>query len=143
MGLAIDLALQGIETVVLERSTTLHRIPKGQNLTQRTGEHFRRWNISEAVRAASPIPASFGNAGMVAYGRLRGEAWYLVQALELLRGLPAEDNSIIRRWQAWGRPVRNALESQGCLELHKTLCRQHQEACGQPMPSERVPALAA
>ncbi len=80
---------------------------------------------------------------LVAYGRLRGEAWYLVQALELLRGLPAEDNSIIRRWQAWGRPVRNALESQGCLELHKTLCRQHQEACGQPMPSERVPALAA
>lgn len=70
LGLAIDLVLKGFSVTVLERSTTLHAIPKGQNLTQRTGEHFRAWGVTDAVRAASPIPASFGNAGLVTWGRL-------------------------------------------------------------------------
>ena len=70
LGLAIDLALKGVTSTVLERSESLHRIPKGQNLTQRTGEHFRAWGVSKAVRAASPVPPEFGNAGLVTYGSL-------------------------------------------------------------------------
>lgn len=70
LGLAIDLAQHGIRSTVIERSHELHRVPKGQNLTQRTGEHFRRWGISGQIRAASPIPRSFGNAGMVAWGNV-------------------------------------------------------------------------
>lgn len=70
LGLAIDLALRGIRSVVLERGTELHRIPKGQNLTQRTGEHFRAWGVTEAIRAATPIPREYGNAGVVTYGKL-------------------------------------------------------------------------
>ncbi len=76
LGLALELGLRGVRVLVLERSTDLHRIPKGQNLTQRTGEHFRAWGISEAVRAASPIPPGFGNAGMVAYGQLLSDYTY-------------------------------------------------------------------
>lgn len=76
MGLAIDLALKGVTSTVLERSTTMHSIPKGQNLTQRTGEHFRTWGVSEAVRNASPVPPEFGNAGLVAYGTLLGDYYY-------------------------------------------------------------------
>lgn len=76
LGLAIDLALKGVESIVLERTTELHRIPKGQNLTQRTGEHFRAWGISDQVRAATPIPPEFGNAGLVTYGRLLGDYRY-------------------------------------------------------------------
>ena len=56
LGLALDLTLGGASVRVLERSTSLHAIPKGQNLTQRSGEHFRRWGIGEDVRKASPIP---------------------------------------------------------------------------------------
>ena len=70
LGLALDLALQGKSVVLLEKTQGLHHIPKGQSLTQRTGEHFRRWGISEAVRERSPIPPSFGNAGLIAYGQL-------------------------------------------------------------------------
>ena len=40
LGLAIDLALKGVTSTVLERSESLHRIPKGQNLTQRTASTF-------------------------------------------------------------------------------------------------------
>ena len=76
LGLAIDLALRGVQSVVLERGTELHRIPKGQNLTQRTGEHFRFWGVTDAIRAATPIPREFGNAGLVAYGKLLSDYSY-------------------------------------------------------------------
>ncbi len=76
LGLAIDLALKGVTTLVLERTTELHRIPKGQNLTQRSGEHFRTWGISDDVRRASPVPPEFGNAGIVIYGNLLGDYHY-------------------------------------------------------------------
>lgn len=73
LGLAIELGRRGVTSHVLEATTELHRIPKGQNLTQRSGEHFRAWGVSEAVRAASPIPPTFGNAGIVAYRTLLGD----------------------------------------------------------------------
>ena len=76
LGLAIDLALRGVRTVVLERGTELHRIPKGQNLTQRTGEHFRAWGVTQAIREATPIPREFGNAGLVTYGKLLSDYSY-------------------------------------------------------------------
>ncbi len=76
LGLAIDLALRGVGSVVLERSTSLHRIPKGQNLTQRTGEHFRTWGITEAIEEITPIPREYGNAGLVTYDCLLGEYSY-------------------------------------------------------------------
>ena len=73
MGLAIDLGQRGLRCLVIERHTRLQNIPKGQNMTQRTGEHFRRWGVSRQIRAASPIPASFGNSGAVVYGTLLGD----------------------------------------------------------------------
>ena len=76
LGLAIDLALRDISSVVIERSARLHNIPKGQNLTQRTGEHFRSWGVTDQIRQSSPIPRSFGNAGLVAYEKLLGDYHY-------------------------------------------------------------------
>ncbi|MBX2835790.1 MAG: FAD-dependent monooxygenase [Gammaproteobacteria bacterium] len=76
LGLALDLSLRGIETIVLERTTALHQIPKGQNLTQRSGELFKQWEIAEQVRSLSPIPRSFGNAGVVTYQTLLGAYRY-------------------------------------------------------------------
>ena len=40
VGLAIDLGLRGIPWILVERYATPQSIPKGQNLTQRTMEHF-------------------------------------------------------------------------------------------------------
>ena len=67
IGLAIDLALQGIHSVVVERHESIQRIPKGQNMTPRTGEHFRRWGVTNAIRSASPIPPSYGAGGIASY----------------------------------------------------------------------------
>lgn len=68
IGLAIDLAIQGLHSVVIERHDSIQRVPKGQNLTPRTGEHFRRWGVTDAIRAASPIPRSHGGGGIATFG---------------------------------------------------------------------------
>ena len=70
LGLAIDLAKRGVSVHVVERRLEPQRVPKGQNLTQRTGELLNRWGVSQAVRDASPIPPSYGNEGLTAYGSL-------------------------------------------------------------------------
>ncbi len=70
MGLAIELGQRGKTCIVVERGCRLHNIPKGQNLTQRSGEHFKCWGVSEAIRDASTIPHDYGSAGVTAYGTL-------------------------------------------------------------------------
>ena len=76
LGLAIDLAQRGVDVAVLERRTVPHTVPKGQNLTQRSGEHFRAWGVSRRIRAASPIPREFGSAGLTTYGTLTSGLQY-------------------------------------------------------------------
>jgi len=76
LGLAIELGQRGVRGTVVERHETLHRIPKGQNLTQRTVEHFHFWGVKDAVAAARRIPKEFGIAGLTAYGTLLGDYSY-------------------------------------------------------------------
>ena len=71
MGLAIDLAQRGIRCVVVERYKEPQPIPKGQNLTQRTMEHFHFWGAEADLRAARTIPREYGIGGLTAYGTLR------------------------------------------------------------------------
>ena len=52
MALAVDLGLRGVSCALVETRTTMHRIPKGQNLTQRTLEHFYFWGIVAACEAS-------------------------------------------------------------------------------------------
>ncbi len=70
LGLAIDLGQRGIRTALIERNETPPRIPKGQNLTQRTMEHMRAWNVEDDIRAAKTIPRGVGLGGITAYGTL-------------------------------------------------------------------------
>ena len=76
MGLAIDLAQRGIESIVVERHREPSPIPKGQNLTGRTVEHFYFWGIDDALRAARTMPAEYGAKGITAYGTLLGGYHY-------------------------------------------------------------------
>lgn len=76
MGLAIDLGQRGVRCIVVERYTQPQPIPKGQNLTQRTMEHFRAWGAEEELRAARTIPREYGIGGLTAYGNLLGPYAY-------------------------------------------------------------------
>ena len=57
VALAVDLGLRGVSCALVETRTAMHRIPKGQNLTQRTLEHFYFWGIAAQLRAARLMPA--------------------------------------------------------------------------------------
>lgn len=76
MGLAVDLGRRGVECLVVERHQTPQRIPKGQNLTQRTMEHFAFWGVEDEVRAARHMPEGYPNSGVTAYGNLMSDYSY-------------------------------------------------------------------
>ncbi|MEK9803130.1 MAG: FAD-dependent monooxygenase [Curvibacter sp.] len=76
MGLAIELGQRGIRCTIVERHREPQRIPKGQNLTQRTLEHFHFWGAEQALRAARTIPPEYGIGGLTAYGTLLGDYHY-------------------------------------------------------------------
>lgn len=76
MGLSIELGQRGIRCIVVERYATPQPIPKGQNLTQRTMEHFYAWGAEAQLRAARTIPPEYGIGGLTAYKTLLGPYSY-------------------------------------------------------------------
>ncbi len=76
LGLAIELGQRGIRVCVVERYPEPQPIPKGQNLTQRTSEHFRAWGCEDELHSAHPIPKGGGIGGMTAYGTLLSDHTY-------------------------------------------------------------------
>lgn len=76
MGLAIELGQRGVRCIVVERHHQPQPIPKGQNLTQRTLEHFHFWGAEKELRAARTIPPAYGIGGLTAYGSLLGPYAY-------------------------------------------------------------------
>lgn len=76
LGLAIELGQRGIRSCVVERYPDPQPIPKGQNLTQRTAEHFQAWGCEAELRTAHPIPEGGGIGGMTAYGQLLSDHTY-------------------------------------------------------------------
>ncbi len=63
----------------------MHRIPKGQNLHPRTLEHFYRWGIADALRAARIMPPGYPIGGITAYGNLMSDYWFAPPQREIVR----------------------------------------------------------
>ena len=84
VGLAIDLAQRGVSCALIERRVGMHNIPKGQNLTQRTLEHFYFWGCVDEVRAQRLLPPEVPAAGIVAYRSLMSDHWHDFQGREVL-----------------------------------------------------------
>jgi 2-polyprenyl-6-methoxyphenol hydroxylase-like FAD-dependent oxidoreductase len=92
MGLAIELGQRGIRCTVVERYREPQRIPKGQNLTQRTMEHFHFWGAERELRAARTIPPEYGIGGLTAHGSLLGPYAYDWLQRALVRPFYYTDN---------------------------------------------------
>jgi 4-hydroxyisophthalate hydroxylase len=92
MGLAIELGQRGVSVLVLEKHPFPQQIPKGQNLTQRTMEHFQAWGAESELRAARTVPADFGIGGLTSYGTLLSEYHYDWLKRELVRPYYSADN---------------------------------------------------
>ena len=76
VALAVELGQRGIDCALVERRLEPQRIPKGQNLTQRSVEHFHFWGVGEELRAARLLPPEFPMSGIVAYRDLSSDYWY-------------------------------------------------------------------
>lgn len=92
IGLAIELGQRGIRCTLVERYLQPQPIPKGQNLTQRTLEHFHFWGAERELRAARTIPADYGIGGLTAYGTLLGGYHYDWLQRELVRPFYFQSN---------------------------------------------------
>jgi 4-hydroxyisophthalate hydroxylase len=92
VGLAVDLALRGIRSILVERYENPQPIPKGQNLTQRTMEHFYFWGAENELRAARTIPPDYGIGGMTTYGNLLSGYHHDWLQRELVRPFYFTDN---------------------------------------------------
>jgi 2-polyprenyl-6-methoxyphenol hydroxylase-like FAD-dependent oxidoreductase len=99
LGLAIELGQRGISCAVVERRHEPQPIPKGQNLTQRSMEHFRSWGVEDPIRAARVMPPGFPIGGLTAYGTLLGEYSYSWWARELVRPYYFTDNERLPQYR--------------------------------------------
>ena len=57
--LAIELGHRGIDCLLLEKYPRIGVAPRGKTTNVRTREHFRRWCIADALRAASPFGVNY------------------------------------------------------------------------------------
>jgi 4-hydroxyisophthalate hydroxylase len=82
VGLAVDLGLRGISCALVERRVGMHKIPKGQNLAQRTLERFYFWGCVEELRAQRLLPPEVPASGVTAYKSLMSEYWHIFTGRE-------------------------------------------------------------
>ncbi len=99
LGLAIELGQRGIRCIVAERYNQPQLIPKGQNLTQRTMEHFHFWGAEPQLRAARTIPPEYGIGGLTAYGSLLSNHHYDWLQRELVKPYYFKDNERLPQYE--------------------------------------------
>jgi 4-hydroxyisophthalate hydroxylase len=80
VGLAVELGQRGISCVLVERHLTPQPIPKGQNLTNRTLEHFYFWHCVDELRAARVMPPDYPIGGVTVYHDLTSPYFHAGQA---------------------------------------------------------------
>jgi 2-polyprenyl-6-methoxyphenol hydroxylase-like FAD-dependent oxidoreductase len=90
--LAVELGQRGISCALVERRLEPQRIPKGQNLTQRSAEHFYFWGVADQLRAARKLPPSYPMSGIVAYRDLNSGYWYAPPLREIVNSYYFQDN---------------------------------------------------
>ncbi|WMT89366.1 FAD-dependent monooxygenase [Pelagibacterium sp. H642] len=99
LGLAIELGQRGVDVVVVERYHQPQPVPKGQNLTQRTMEHFHFWGAERMLRSARTVPTEYGIGGMTTYGTLLSPYTYDWLQRELVRPFYYQENERLPQYQ--------------------------------------------
>ena len=55
--------------------------------------------------------------------KYKQEYRYIEKAVSILESLNGENNSIIKQWKQTGIVVKNAFDSQSCIELYRQYCQ--------------------
>ena len=115
LGLAIELGQRGVRCILAERYTQPQPIPKGQNLTQRTMEHFHFWGAEPQLRAARTIPPEYGIGGLTAYGSLLSNYHYDWLQRELVKPYYFKENERLPQYET-ERVLRERVSEIACVE---------------------------
>jgi 2-polyprenyl-6-methoxyphenol hydroxylase-like FAD-dependent oxidoreductase len=99
VALALDLGLRGISCALVETRPGLSSIPKGQNLTQRTLEHFYFWGLADELRAARLMPKGYPIGELTAYGSLASGYWQAPAGRELVRDFYYQANERLPQYR--------------------------------------------
>ena len=99
VALALDLGMRGISCALVETRPGLSKIPKGQNLTQRTLEHFQFWGLAEELRAARLMPKGYPIGELTAYGSLTSGYFQAPAGRELVRDFYSQANERLPQYQ--------------------------------------------
>ena len=99
IGLAVELGLRGISCVVVERRVGLHNIPKGQNLSPRTLEHFYFWGVVDELRATRIMPKEVPASGVTGYKSLTSEHWFALPGREITNRYYFQDNDRLPQYE--------------------------------------------
>src|SRR3984957_6001713 len=117
VALAVELGQRGIACALVERRREPQRMPKGQNLTQRSVEHFYFWGVAEELRTARLLPPEFPMSGIVAYCDLDNEYWYAPPLREIVNSYYFQNNE--RLPQYLGESVlRKRMAQLASVEAH-------------------------
>jgi 4-hydroxyisophthalate hydroxylase len=100
VALAVELGQRGIACALVEHRREPQRIPKGQNLTQRSVEHFYFWGVLDALRAARILPPDYPMSGIVAYRDLNNEYWAAPPLREIVNAYYFQNNERLPQYQA-------------------------------------------
>src|SRR5580692_11896753 len=100
VALAVELGQRGIACALVERRLEPQRIPKGQNLTQRSMEHFYFWGVADKLRAARLLPPSYPMSGIVAYRDFNSEYWYAPPLREIVNSYYFQNNERLPQYQS-------------------------------------------
>lgn len=84
LALAVELGRRGVRCAVVERHVDVGNIPKGQNLTPRTLEHFYFWGCLDELRAARVMPPGYPIGTITTYKSLTGKYWYVNKGHEVI-----------------------------------------------------------
>ena len=112
----IELGQRGISTVIVERYETIPPIPKGQNLTQRTTEHFHFWGMGKEISNARTVPRETDRGGMTCYGTLLTDYHHDWLMREAVRPYYFTDNERLPQY-ATEEVLRSRVAELDCVDV--------------------------
>jgi 2-polyprenyl-6-methoxyphenol hydroxylase-like FAD-dependent oxidoreductase len=117
VGLAVDLGLRGISCTLVERRVGMHKIPKGQNLAQRTLERFYFWGCVDELRAQRMLPPEVPASGVTAYKSLMSEYWHAFAGREAVNAYYFQKNDRLPQYLL-ENVLRRKAETLPLVETH-------------------------
>lgn len=116
MGLAIELGQRGVSCLVIERRVGAHIVPKGQNLSSRTLEHFYYWGVLDQMRAARIMPKEVPSSGVTGYKTLMSEHWFAIDGREMTNAYYFQANDRLPQYET-ERVLRERMEALGNVDV--------------------------